>query len=52
MMQAANTPESAESTAKALSPLTDEEGVQEEGVRIIEERETVKVPVEEFTEPS
>ncbi|WP_019003527.1 cell division protein ZipA C-terminal FtsZ-binding domain-containing protein [Succinimonas amylolytica] len=41
-----------ESTAKALSPLTDEEGVQEEGVRIIEERETVKVPVEEFTENS
>lgn len=39
-----------ESTAKALSPLTDEEGIQEEGVRIIEEHETVKVPVEEFAE--
>ena len=37
-----------ESTAKALSPLTEEEGIQEDGVRIIDERETVKVPVEEF----
>ena len=37
-----------ESTAKALSPLTEEKGIQEDGVRIIDERETVKVPVEEF----
>ena len=39
-----------ESTAKALSPLTEEKGIQEDGVRIIDERETVKVPVEEFAD--